>query len=302
MTKKEHDKMRVDVDSISNSTIKDLETEIRSYLDKCGLFYKCFTRVKSGQSLCKKIVEKQERKGLDYKIQDLVGIRIVVYFKEDIELCERLIRENYNVIDISKNAEDIEKFGPQRINYVCDLPTEIVKNFDLRIWDYPIDKSFEIQIRTIFSEGWHEIEHDFRYKCKDEWSCYPDLSRTMNGIFATLDNCDWAISSLFTQIAYCHYKKGEWIPMLKNVFKIRIENYSDMDEILKYFNENKMVAKQFFRLDREEFLIDLSKLKMKYPSKMQTIVFLANLSQIQDETIMQMTPRILKEQIKLKKE
>ncbi|MBK7959276.1 MAG: hypothetical protein IPK03_14995 [Bacteroidetes bacterium] len=27
-----------------------------------------------------------------------------------------------------------------------------------------VDSTFEVQLRTILSEGWHEIDHDLRYK------------------------------------------------------------------------------------------------------------------------------------------
>jgi putative GTP pyrophosphokinase len=297
MVKLDYEKLRSDVDAISIATVKELVSYIRTYLDKCGLFYKCFIRIKSGHSLCEKLRTKLPKRGDKYKLQDLVGIRIVVYFKEDISLCEKLIDQHFHVLNISKNADDIENFGPQRINYVCAMPDEVISNFDMSIWDYPIDKSFEIQVRTIFSEGWHEIEHDFRYKCQDEWKNNTDLSRTLNGIFATLDNCDWAIASLFTQIAYRHYKSAEWIPMLKNVFKIRIEDCSDLDEILKYFSENKEVAKKFFRLDRDEFLIKLSDLDFKMPLKMKNVIFLANLFQIHDTKIEAMTPDIIKKNV-----
>ena len=85
--------------------------------------------------------------------------------------------------------------------------------------------------------------------------------------------------------------------MLKNVFKIRIEDCSDLDEILKYFSENKEVAKKFFRLDRDEFLIKLSDLDFKVPLKMKNVIFLANLFQIHDTKIEAMTPDILKKNV-----
>lgn len=295
MTEECYKKLRTEVDALSTSVVKALENEIRSYLDKCGIFYKIFIRIKSGQSLCEKIEMKIKEKGENYKLQDLVGVRLVVYFKEDILLCEKLISQYYHVLNISKNEDNTENFGPQRINYVCEMPEDVVRNFDQKLWEYSIDKTFEVQIRTIFSEGWHEIEHDFRYKCKEEWKNIPELARTMNGIFATLDNCDWTISSLFTQIAYHHYKAREWIPMLKNVFKMRILDYEDLEEILLYFDENSLVAKQFFRIDREEFLIKLSDMKVPCPLKMKNLIFLANLFQIHDPRIDKLTPSPLKE-------
>lgn len=190
------------IDSIAVSVIKSLEKELKSYLDKCGLFYKVFSRIKSSKSVYDKL-DNRAKKGIqNYKMQDLIGIRIVLYFKSDIKLCEKLINQHFNVLDISKDEELTDKFCPQRINYVCSLPEDVVNEFDPIIWTYPIDKSFEVQIRTIFSEGWHEIEHDFRYKCLSDWDKNEDLSRTLNGIFATLDNCDWTILSLLTEVAY----------------------------------------------------------------------------------------------------
>ena len=45
-----------------------------------------------------------------------------------------------------------------------------------------IEPTFKIQIRTVFSEGWHEVEHDLRYKCKDDWEGCELYSHTLNGI------------------------------------------------------------------------------------------------------------------------
>lgn len=286
--------MERNIDSISVSAIKPLEKDLRGYLDKCGLFYKVFARIKRSKSVKDKL-ENRAKKGIqNYKMQDLIGIRIVLYFKSDIKLCEKLINQHFNVLDISKDEELTDKFCPQRINYVCSLPENVVHEFDPIIWMYPIDKSFEIQIRTIFSEGWHEIEHDFRYKCLSDWDNNEDLSRTLNGIFATLDNCDWTISSLLTEVAYRHYKAGEWIPMLKNTFRIRILDSEGMEDILKYFDENRGVAKAFFRLEREDFLVWLSDVYVKIPLNLKNVVLLANMYSIKDPYLDKITPEPIK--------
>lgn len=282
-----------DIPKISVSTIKDLEEKIKDYLDKCGLFYKVFSRIKSVNSIIDKLEERKNRGKKNYKMQDLVGVRIVLYFKTDIQLCEKLIKQHFKVLDVSRDLEEPEKFRAQRINYVCQLPESVKNNFDEKIWEYPIDSTFEIQIRTIFSEGWHEIEHDFRYKCLDDWNELEDLSRTLNGIFATLENCDWAISSLFSQVSYKHYKNAAWIPMLKNTLRIRIVDSSGMDEIIKYFDENKDVAKMFYRIDREEFLLWLSDVKNPIPLSLKNLVYLVNIHQVKDKYIKDLTPERL---------
>lgn len=290
-----YDEMKYDIDNISLATIKGLENQLKDYLDKCGLFYKVFSRIKSSVSVQEKLDDRFSKNIFDYKMQDLVGIRIVLYFKNDIPLCEKIIKQHFSVLNISKDEEETDKFRPQRINYVCELSEETIRNFDDKVWKYPIEKSFEIQIRTIFSEGWHEIEHDFRYKCLADWETNEDLSRTLNGIFATLDNCDWTISSLLTEVAYRHYKANEWIPMLKNTLRIRIRDSDEMDDILKYFDENRDVAKQFFRMDREEFLLWLSDVRAKIPLKLKNLVLLVNIYGIHDPYIESITPQFMKD-------
>ena len=127
-----------------------------------------------------------------------------------------------------------------------------------------------------------------------DWDNNRDLSRTLNGIFATLDNCDWAISSLLTEVAYRHYKAGEWIPMLKNTFRIRILDSDGMDEILKYFDENKSIAKAFFRLEREDFLLWLSDISSRLPLNLKNVVLLANMYSIKDPYLDELTSETMK--------
>lgn len=279
--------------NISVSVTRDFEKMVKKLLDKCGLYYKCFCRVKSYKSASEKIRKRRLQGILDYKLQDLIGLRIVVYFKRDIPLCERLIKNNFQVDNISKDRERDEIFKPQRINYVCKIPDEMMINFDSQLWKQSIDNTFEIQIRTIFSEGWHEIEHDFRYKCEDEWKESLDLSRTLNGVFATLENCDWTIENLLRELAYKHYKNKEWIPMLKNVFKMRIIDEGDMENIIDCFNSDITIAKMFLRMDREEFLVFISDLEITFPMKLSTIVYLANLVEFQNEELLKNTPKLL---------
>ena len=109
-------------------------------------------------------------------MQDLIGIRIALYFSDDVSLCQKIIEKYQTINNISKTDIDPDKFSPERLNLVCCMPDDIADQFDSLLWDeYPIDRTFEIQIRTIFSEGWHEVEHDIRYKSLADWKEYPEL-------------------------------------------------------------------------------------------------------------------------------
>ena len=79
--------------------------------------------------------------------------------------------------------------------------------------------------------------------------------------------------------------------MLKNVFRIRIQDAEKMQKILSYFDTNKNVAKAFFRLDRQELLLRLSDIKFNIPLKLSNLVYLANAYQVRDEYIFGITPK-----------
>ena len=102
MDQNTHDKIQRDVESISINAIKGLENQIKGYLDKCGVFYKLFSRIKSSTSTIEKMTEREQRGIDEYIMQDLVGIRLVLYFKSDIPLCEKLIGQHFDIINISK--------------------------------------------------------------------------------------------------------------------------------------------------------------------------------------------------------
>ena len=200
--------MNVQKFGLTERAVNEIIEEIKGVLQKSGLYFRIFGRVKSGPSIEEKIKRKGYR--IDGKhMQDIIGVRITLYFSDDVLLCQKIIEQSYDVVDISKTTAEPEKFCPERLNLVCSMRDKISDQFDNSIWkEYPIDKTFEVQIRTVFSEGWHEVEHDIRYKSIADWSEYPELSRNLNGVFATLETCDWAMLSIINNLAYQQYKKS----------------------------------------------------------------------------------------------
>ena len=121
-------------------------------------------------------------------MQDYFGIRVALYFHDDIPICKEIIKKHFQVVGESITKHDSKTFSPVILNLVCNIPEDTLSLIDSNLWrDFPFDQTFEIQIRTIFSEGWHEIDHDIRYKCKEDWAQHQDLDRNLNGILATLE-------------------------------------------------------------------------------------------------------------------
>lgn len=291
--------LRIHVSGITHSIAQELERDVAMHFDKCGIFYRIFSRCKSPDSIVHKISMKEsEYIEKNKKMQDLLGVRLVLYFKDDIDLCVKIIENNFEILEIVRDEEKSDEFRPMRLNIVCRMSKKISDFFEPGIWEFPIDKTFEIQIRTIFSEGWHEVEHDLRYKHKETWSDHIELSRNLNGIFATLETCDWAILNVLDQLAYQKYKTNNWDAMLRNHLRIRMDSRLLSQRIIDLFNKNHALAKEFYKVDRKVVLFSLSKpTSHPLPKNIDNIVYLVNGLIIKNPELTEITPQFIKKHI-----
>lgn len=268
-----------------------LQDAVEEILNSCGLYFRIFSRVKAADSIAGKIQRgKYGTEENPRKIQDLVGLRVVLYYYDDLSICRDIMESTFQMIDEwSRSKYSANEFKATKINGVFRIPTEYFKLYKRELWTLPIDTTFEIQFRTVFFEGWHEIEHDMRYKSllsDDEfWKGSEELSRMLNCILANLELSDWSLVQLFDQLSYNHYKNSSWELMLKSKFRIRIDEHSPLDSrIADVFHQNRNLAKQFFRAERKGLIREL--LKLDNPQvNYNLIVKLLNDSQIHSEEI-----------------
>lgn len=90
---------------IINIIKSDLEQKLR----QAGIFYRIFARVKSITSINKKL---KSKKGIyspnGKKLQDIIGIRIIFYFLEDVEVFHSFLKEHPHFLDESNSYKDLE--------------------------------------------------------------------------------------------------------------------------------------------------------------------------------------------------
>lgn len=278
--------------------IKNITNEISEELKRIGVFFRIFSRTKSIHSIKEKLTRDDYVNGK--LLQDLLGIRITVYFLDDIKIITNFLKERYTIDnrDIDQYPEDT--FRPVRLNVVLRLDDELKKTFELILGKElaaKVDTAFEVQIRSMLSEGWHEVEHDLRYKCKDDWQNHKDLSRALNGIYATLETGEWSMLQLFKEIAYRHYKEKNWEAMLRNVFRLRIPQDTLSPEIASYFDSNIQLAKEIYKLDRIKFLSKISASKIKIPLTYDNLVFVLNNLYLKNNFLKKIEPELIKEEI-----
>ncbi len=174
---------------------QDLKRIISERLEQCGFYFRVFSRTKTPTSMSRKFQRKEYGEGK--KIQDLVGVRVNLYFDDDVEICKRIMENTFDLQEWSTSERSDEEFKPTKLNGVFRLPEYLKAEISPETWDMSIDDTFEIQIKTMFFEGWHEIEHDMRYKGEELWDSFPGFSRYFNSILATLELCDKSMVTLF---------------------------------------------------------------------------------------------------------
>lgn len=285
---------------ISNShnlirVARDVSKDIEDKLDKLGLMYRIIYRPKDIDKAFKKIEDKKYSIS-NKKLQDLIGIRVTVFFEDDLDLVYGILRKADNFVDETiDNWKDFE-FKPIRVNLIFKLvdPLRDEVNKTINLYgNLPIDSTYEVQLRTVLSEGWHEVDHDLRYKCRNDWEGFSDLSRNFNSILATLQLSDWGIKKIFDELSLAHFQNRNWEAMLRHQFRIRLSDKVLSTEVLKEFNDNSDFGKKVFNVDRIKFLNTLSSSNVNIPLTLNNLVFLLNYFYVKNQKITSLTPESL---------
>lgn len=285
-----------------NYIINGIVDDLKQILDKAGIYYRIFARQKSNNSIQKKLALKGDKyRKCGEKMQDIIGVRIIFYFMEDVEIVNQYLHKHPLYLSDSDSKNDINKanrqvtgitnlddkiFMPTRLNLIFRMDEKQTRelqqeldNVQLEEFDSSlIDNTYEIQLRTVLSEGWHEVEHDLRYKTREEswWDTCDVESRMLNGIYATLETSERAMDHIFSSIAYKNYKQCEWSAMLRNHLKLHTVDLHLPDILNKILDSDRKLAKELFRVNRKKVIDVLLNLKMRYPLKIDNILFLIN--------------------------
>ncbi|MBU3192227.1 RelA/SpoT domain-containing protein [Clostridium bowmanii] len=137
------------------------------------------SRVKEPERLIEKIIRKtpgrKEKYGLEFQfsignykqeINDLIGVRAIHIFKEDWEDIHNFIYSTWKVIEITANVregDDTKRFD--ELNIEIHSRKSGYRSVHYLIEFFPTSQKViaEIQVRTIFEEGYGEIDHQLRY-------------------------------------------------------------------------------------------------------------------------------------------
>ncbi|MCU4639319.1 nucleotidyltransferase family protein [Acinetobacter courvalinii] len=285
--------------------LNDVTRQIDTEFNKIGLLYRLFGRVKSPDSLKNKIEMNPGKYQSDIhgkKIQDVIGLRITLYFTDDVEIAIEILKKIFTWNKESSNIDGYSQntFDATRCNLIFALPKELCLTPYLDD-EGLCDNTFEIQIRTVFSEGWHEVEHDLRYKHKDDWNDFEDSYRTLNGFLASLETVDWGILQLLSDLTWKHYKAQNWEAMLRNKMRVRISKPKEKldTQILDILNDDPNgIGKKIFRSNRKMILNFIFENKIQIPLTLNNLIYIINEIEQLDSNLTKITPTVILNKIR----
>lgn len=143
--------------------LHDMTKRIQTLLEGAGLHPGIKSRVKNFKSWFDKLLKKI-RHGVSpdsVQIHDVLGIRIVCPFLEDIKKIEELINSHFEVIEQERKGalQSFKEFGYDSTHFLIRIPDEVTTS--LALANPP---PVEIQVRTILQDAWAEVEHELVYK------------------------------------------------------------------------------------------------------------------------------------------
>lgn len=156
-------------------------------------------RVKTPASLAAKLARPDKTYRHLWDVTDLLGLRVITYFEDDVASIGHLIERHLEVdfqhsIDKrrARPGEVAPRFGYRSLHYVCALPGFAASTSG-------IAPRFEIQIRTVLEHAWAEIEHDLGYKSRD---ALPATSRRrLQRLAGLLELADQEFSAIRGELA-----------------------------------------------------------------------------------------------------
>ncbi|MBN2837875.1 MAG: hypothetical protein JXM74_03885 [Fusobacteriaceae bacterium] len=145
-----------------------ISSTLKRFLNEADIEYNILEgRVKSFDSFLRKYEVKRKKYSDPFEeMTDLIGIRIVTYYREDVDAVIKIIFKNFE-IDFSNSINKLVNMEPDRmgylsVHYVCRLKPENFNNANEKLAGMGF--KFEIQIRTALQHAWAAIDHKLRYK------------------------------------------------------------------------------------------------------------------------------------------
>lgn len=203
------------------------------------------SRIKEPDRLIEKIIRKTEDRRLKYgddfqfslnnyknEINDLIGIRVIHIFKDQWQDIHEFITKTWKVIEVTANVregDNTKKF--EELNIEVRSRISGYRSVHYLVEFYPTNEKViaEIQVRTIFEEGYGEIDHRLRYSHIE----IPEILKSNLLLFNRIVGSADEMASLINDLS------KEWVSKEEELLKIIEEQKEEIELLKKSLNTKK---------------------------------------------------------------
>lgn len=225
-------------------------------IQRCSKVHSVRWRVKNPEHLMEKIVRKRaeitEDTNQKYRdinlenyhtiITDLVGIRVIHLFKDDYIHIDSYLRERWS---LSENETPIYYYrqGDDKDSapdtFIKEQHPVGYRSIHYIFESQPLNKKLftEIQVRTIFEEGWSEIDHVVRYPNFSDDPIIESFLKILNRLAGSADEMGTFAKLLANELQTQTKLLAESQAVNEAVTKEKVDNENEIEELLRALKE-----------------------------------------------------------------
>lgn len=170
-------------------------------------------RVKTLESLSEKRSYLGRDSDSDVEIKDLLGLRIVVPFQEEVEQVVALLHQHFNIGEIERKSEKLSfrEFAYDSVH--VELPLRGLQ--PALVLPPGCREVVEVQVRTILQDAWAEVEHELIYKNHFRFPNNDAIRKKLAAVNASLSLADMIFQEIRdTQKALARWGRERFQAML----------------------------------------------------------------------------------------
>ncbi|MCR5319538.1 MAG: tetratricopeptide repeat protein [Treponema sp.] len=213
---------------VFNEVLANIEAKLKSSI-KIASIPTFKTRIKSFTSYYKKILRQKPKEAAESKslvtLTDMIGIRVICAFLEDLDIVEQQLVTYFNVKEIERKGaqQSFREFGYESVHVLIAIPEDCKPKKKL---DPPLPDEVvcEIQIRTILQDAWAEVEHELIYKSEFNPFDKP-LRRKLASINASLTLAD----TIFQEIRDYQNRLQSELGTRRNTFYNKADDFTNKE-------------------------------------------------------------------------
>jgi len=178
-------------------------------------------------------------------LTDLIGIRIICPFLEDLSIVEKQLVKKFEIVEIERKGADrtFSEFGYESVHILLGIPEDIKNQVETENPGLTVPNGLvcEIQVRTILQDAWAEVEHELVYK--QEFSPFDlPLRRKLASTNASLSLAD----IIFQEIRDYQNKLNRELAFRRTNFyeQADIQSHQRMDDEIFVMDEDNSVGEK----------------------------------------------------------